>query len=184
VTYAAWKNVVVQGPEWAMARGIPAETPVLVSAYVQWPEVCGDCGATYAPLVYAPGHTTHTLHRAPACPGLWHYHRPVQRNLRPLVLLGDADCPGDPGTTSGLCAEGHFFRGRQLLATCGYCNRWGPRLVRANGRWRLGMHPDCGLVTLCRRCVRAEVTVLTPWVLVLRGGQPSWRWEPPQAERA
>jgi hypothetical protein len=181
-----WKYVSVWPPEVAERFGLPAEAPVFASPFVRAPEACRDCGATVAPLVYAPGHITETLHRAPTCPGLWHYHvAPVRWDWGAVVVMvGETDCwvaarGRDP---IDICTAGRRFRSEGALAVCWGCNYKVTQQLQATGTWRMAQpaEPEArGLAPLCEECERERAGyALTPWVLVLRDGRPSWRWAP------
>lgn len=186
----AWKAVRCITPEAAAELGIPAETPVFISPYIRTPEDCPTCGATFSPLVYAPGHVTQAQHHFWRCPGIWHVHAPRPaaaawaRNgcLRPqdVILRGRVRCRGD-----GDCDGSAAFWSQELFLRCWRCaGRRTP--IAADGTWRWGrLFADDprgaprSLVPLCLPCA-AEVSALrrTPWVAILRDGQLSWDRDP------
>jgi hypothetical protein len=130
---------------------------------------------------------TRAQHRVPppACPGIYHVHGPLRAGptrlwqgpmlrLHSVLIAGEVTCTG-----YGICELSPTFRGLALYLRCtDSLHQRRARESPTNGRWYWRRLPLATrhLAPLCEACA-AHSGPLAPWVLLLRRGQPSWRWE-------
>jgi len=180
-------------PETAQRLGMPAEAPLWVSPQLRrWNPgyPCAVCDVVPRPLAYAPGQAVRTLHQVPGvCPGIYHFHR------RSLALLdggysylttGETDCAGCLSE-----AGGTWYMPQYWYVRCAWAFRLGCAAPywSDTGEWALVAAEHGWLEPICAACIVAVQTML-PWVhyglplaswrLVVRAGEPAWRFVPPR----
>lgn len=181
-------------PEALERLGLPAEAPAWVSPWIRTAWQCERCGATYEPLVYAPGRPVRSCHRKPACPGIYHYHwdtvglsshSDVLATVRPdLACVACATPDHDHGGNFAACAGRADEalvpqRWHVMCAICGTCND--------DGNYRVAEYLPRNEATrlICAACV-PHISAWcaygdgdlrpTSWTLVLRDGVPTFRY--------